>query len=521
VRSLPALIGLCFALCGCGARTPIPDGERAEAGVDAPPPVECEQDSDCEGAGDLCFPIVCDTEAARCVERPAVVCNDTDPCTEDSCDPVKGTCVFTPRTLDNDKDGRKGPLPGYKAGTQGSCGDDCDDTSPAAFPGAGEQCDGVDNDCNGVVDDGASFVPAGQSDVQVDETDAPSGPAGLSFSGSASGGYMASYTGTSAGKTHTYLQRLSVEGQKLGGASQLAMANADASGGASVWVGDRYGIAWYDRRTGDYEVYFNQVAPDGTKLGPDVQLTFEYGFSIYPQIAFNGVEYVVVWQDERYGEFAVFAQRIGLDGQLVGDNELLTDEFSAAEAPAVAVGNKTIGVAYGFGGAELREIKFRLFDTTLQPIGLTIDLTAGGTGVFPTMRWNEDRYVVAWHDPDNEPHAIYGAAITEDGKIATPAKRLTDSPKNSRYPSLLPLGDRVMMLYADNRDQNQGYEIYARMLDASLAPLSPETRITQAPGDSVYPVASFGPEGDVGVLFRDDRLDGQHVYFTRLQCVSE
>jgi len=44
--------------------------------------------------------------------------------------------------------------------------------------------------------------------------------------------------------------------------------------------------------------------------------------------------------------------------------------------------------------------------------------------------------------------------------------------------------------------------------------------VTQAPGDSVYPMASFGPNGDVGILFRDDRIGGQHVFFTRLQCAG-
>ena len=32
------------------------------------------------------------------------------------------------------------------------CGGDCNDASPAAFPGGVELCDGVDNDCDGSVD---------------------------------------------------------------------------------------------------------------------------------------------------------------------------------------------------------------------------------------------------------------------------------------------------------------------------------------------------------------------------------
>lgn len=38
--------------------------------------------------------------------------------------------------------------------SQSSGGDDCDDSDPSIYPGAGEVCDGKDNDCNGYIDEG-------------------------------------------------------------------------------------------------------------------------------------------------------------------------------------------------------------------------------------------------------------------------------------------------------------------------------------------------------------------------------
>ena len=52
-----------------------------------------------------------------------------------------------------------------------------------------------------------------------------------------------------------------------------------------------------------------------------------------------------------------------------------------------------------------------------------------------------------------------------------------------------------------------------------LDPLGAEVRIPNAPRDSVFPGAAFGPGGDLGVLFRDDRESGkQNIYFSRLGC---
>ena len=91
----------------------------------------------------------------------------------------------------------------------------------------------------------------------------------------------------------------------------------------------------------------------------------------------------------------------------------------------------------------------------------------------------------------------------------------------SRYPSLLPLGDRALVVYSDDRDANSGYELYSRMFDRELSPIGSEMRLTNAPFDSVYPVTAFGPEGEVAILFRDDRQGGaHHVWFTRLGCVT-
>lgn len=518
------LLGL--ASCGCGARSGLYEIARSDAGaIDAPDVFvpECEKDQDCEGFEDRCHPVVCNLDKGKCQAEPPVVCDDKDPCTTDGCYWETGNCVFTPSTLDNDKDGHKGPLPGHAPGDTGSCGDDCDDTSAAAFPGNKEVCDGIDNDCNKVVDDGATFVPSGQTEVRIDSTDAPSGPAGLAYSGSETTGYMASYTGTSGGKTHSYLQPLSLTGEKTTSAPiQVTLVNADASGGSLVWTGDRYGMAWNDRRNGNYEIFFNQLQPDGTKLYQDIQITDAYGFSLYPQIAFNGVYFLIVWEDDREGVFGVYAQRVDLAGNLVGGNERLSDLYGESEAPTIAVGTHGLGVAWNYtDGLDLHAVQFQLLDPEFNAMAKPLTLTTSLSGKYPNVVWNKQSYVVAWFDPDEYPYAIYGSVITETGQVKVAQKKLTSSPKHSRYPALLPLGDRVMMVYSDDRDANTGYELYARMFDDELEPLSVETRVTNALGDSAYPVPSFGPKGDMGVLFRDDRQSGQHVYFTRLQCVGQ
>lgn len=523
MRSLALCVSLGLLGLGCGARSDLP-GVRGDndAGPEAAPiGPECQTNEECEGAADKCRPMRCRLPEGVCEHLPEVVCDDFDPCTGDRCVADTGQCVFEPLSFDLDQDGYKGPRAGYAVGDPDACGEDCDDTSPLAHPEGEELCDGVDNDCNGIVDDGASFLPSDATEIRISGDKAPAQPTGFGWSGDAVAGYLAAYTGTDGGKTRVYLQRLAVDGQMVDPAAQLTMVNADADGGTMVWTGDRYGIAWSDRRNQDYEIYFNLADAYGTKLIPDVRVSNEFGFSVYPSVVFDGTQFVVAWQDDRDGLFDVFAQRIALDGTLVGSYEVLTAGDSRPhEAPFMARGDHSLGLTWVAGGTLERQIRFRTFDSKLQPVSATVPLTDPGEGgVFPMVVWNGDAYVAAWYDADEPPYTIYGAVVDEAGAVLTPARPLATSPEHARYPWLLPLGDRLLVIFSDDRDGNEGYELYAKMLTTTLEAASQDVRITKAVGHSIYPMATFGPTGDVGVLYRDDRLVDQHVFFTRLSCV--
>ena len=511
-----------LAALGCGGRSDLPGLKSQDAGVDTlVVEPECRSTEDCPGAEDLCHPVRCRLPDGVCDTLPEITCDDADPCTEDLCTRETGQCVFEPLSFDLDKDGFNGPRAGYAVGEPGACGSDCDDSSPLAHPGGEELCDGVDNDCNGIVDDGASFLPAQPVEVHVSGGRAPAQPTGLGWSGDPQAGYLAAYTGTDGGKTRVYMQRIGLGGELLDAAQQLTMVNADADGGVVVWTGDRYGVAWSDRRHEDYEIFFNLTDSYGVKLIPDVRLTNAERFSIYPSVVFDGTNFVVAWQDNRSDMFEVYAQRVGLDGKPKGANEVLAGNSGVPhEAPFLAAGDHSLGLAWVAGGTIGRQVGFRAFDSNLEPVSPEVPLTeVGDGGVFPMVVWNQDAYVVAWYDADEAPYTIYGAVVNEDGTVLAHTTPLATTPQHARYPWLLPLGDRLLVVFSDDRDGNTGYELYAKMLTSSLEAASEDVRVTTSPGHSIYPMASFGPDGDVGVLFRDDRLTEQHVFFTRLACV--
>lgn len=112
-------------------------------GCDATCAYECEADDDCDN-GNVCDGIEsCDSATHVCHGGVALDCNDKNACTDDQCDPARGC---SPQLIDGDHDGQA-------PSSIDVCGTDCDDDNPEVFAGAGELCDGIDNNCDGKTDE--------------------------------------------------------------------------------------------------------------------------------------------------------------------------------------------------------------------------------------------------------------------------------------------------------------------------------------------------------------------------------
>lgn len=356
---------------------------------------------------------------------------------------------------------------------------------------------------------------------------APSSPGGAAWTGAR---YATSFWGYEGGKARVFFAAVDRDGTRREAQRAVTTTPSDAYGAAVAWTGRVLGAVWQDRRdpSGGYEIYFNRLTPDGEKLGPDQRISFAPGFSINPAIAWTGEEFVLAWQDERdslgSGGYEVYAQRVDEQGRLILPNQRITRDPANSEAPSIAVGDQGVGFAWLDGRGGSRGIWFAPFTRELQRQGPDQRVSLIGQGVAgPSLVWNRDRWVVAWFDDDeaSPDREVWGALRSPAGGAMGAPRRLTMDPGFSRYPQLLPLGDRLLMVWADDRVGAQ-YTLFARTLNADLSPRTSESPVTTlAPGmraAAVYPTLARGPEGDVGVLYRDQRDGRIQTWFTRLRC---
>lgn len=501
-------VALTLGLEGCGSRSSLRSTSGGDAGATPDSGAACSTDVEC--SSDPCQEFSC--VGQRCVPVRAKNCDDGDECTEDSCEPESGDCTHRALALDQDGDGFRGPRPGYLPGAVSSCGNDCDDTRPAARPGGSETCDGVDNDCDGVVDENYLYEPVEELPLLVS-----SGPyqqarrGGFAHDGRR---FAAMYTGRDQRWT-AYLKTFGSDGSDGVPETPVTNVNNDSFAGGLVWNGAVYGTAWEDRRDGDYEVYFNRFDDLGNKLAPDLRVTNAEGFSLDPELSWNGLEFVVIWTDRRDDQPRLFAQRISVDGQLVGGNVALTDAIEEAEAPAIATSPTRIGVAYTNGSGEVRFTTVS-HDLTSVAVPVTVSTTPA---LAPVIAWSRDRFVTAWEQYEGRPgRAIFGAVLRDDASVIVPERQLTFGNSVARSPALFPLGDRLVLAWAEQASWN--FDIYHSIIDADLSMPGAGAELVSGNDDAINPTLTTSPDGALGVLFESHASGAWKVYFSRLDCAS-
>ncbi|HYP77360.1 MAG TPA: putative metal-binding motif-containing protein [Polyangiaceae bacterium] len=495
----------------CGARTSI---YTSDAGVEEPVP--CSTDLDCD-TGDACAGAQC--VEGTCAALPPVVCDDKNACTDDSCDSQSGQCSFARNTLDLDGDGHYAPKPGFAPGAPNSCGDDCDDRSASAHPGGNELCDGVDNDCNGKIDDNAAYANV-QRPVRVSSsTFNLTNGAGMAFDGK---NYGITLSGHRKG-WGSYFTSVDRSGAAIVSEVPLTELNSDTFAGPLIYNGSYFASTWSDaRQAKNYEIYFNRYDSRGEKLGPDLRVTNAPNFSSDPVLTWNGKETILVWDDRRadmgQGEddTRLFGQRVAFDGSLLGDNVPLTSAGTMAELPAIALSQTRVGIVFASRlPTALRHVKFFTTAPDLTQPSAPVDL--GGKDVqSPALVYVGGHFAAFWSQVGaSYGPSIFGALVDETGKVLLSERPVTSGAKFARSFSVVSLGDRVIMVWADDHDGY--YQLYLQVLDANLNVLVPRIRLTFSGNESLSPVAVLGPNGDLGVLFDD--YGERQTYFLGMSCI--
>ncbi|ABS25884.1 cell wall/surface repeat-containing protein [Anaeromyxobacter sp. Fw109-5] len=189
---------------------------------------------------------------------------------------------------------------------------------------------------------------------------------------------------------------------------------------AVAFDGTNYLVVWQDQRgsTGR-DVYGARVSPDGTVLDPGgIAISTAAEHQVEPAVAFDGTSYLVVWEDRRGGLADVRGARVSPNGSVLASELLISGAPLHQTQPAVACASGACLVAWRDGRAGGPDVYgARVAGASVVDAGGLPISRAGSSQGRPAVASDGSGYLVVWNDTRSGTSDVYGSRVGADGQI--------------------------------------------------------------------------------------------------------
>lgn len=187
---------------------------------------------------------------------------------------------------------------------------------------------------------------------------------------------------------------------------------------------DGFGVVWTDNSNTQDEIKFGVLGADGDLLRGQFILSFNNYESITPSIAWSGLDYGAVWEDDKTTEREIYFERIDIYGNRPQVEKTLTNKTGFAKNPKIVWNGENYGVFWWDSrtAGDINFIKgalyFQKMDKTGVVSGNNLQLATALSSEFkPDTLWGNNEYAAVWADNRNEQKDIYFIRIDETGNI--------------------------------------------------------------------------------------------------------
>ncbi|MFZ1946217.1 MAG: T9SS type A sorting domain-containing protein, partial [bacterium] len=220
--------------------------------------------------------------------------------------------------------------------------------------------------------------------------------------------------------------------------------------------------------------YGARVGSDGSVRDPaGIAISAAAGAQECPDVACDGTGYLVVWQDNRGGAYDIYAARVDSAGAVLdGSGFVISGAASDQTHPAVAFDGTDYLVVWqdlrGGVACDVYGTRVSAGGTVLDPAGIAIS-TATGAQEYPAAVFNGAGYLVVWQDRRGGPYAdIYAARLATDGTVRDPAGLAVSAASYDQlYPTLAFEGTYWVVAWQDMRRLATRPDIFAARVDTT------------------------------------------------------
>ena len=208
-------------------------------------------------------------------------------------------------------------------------------------------------------------------------------------------------------------------------------AAGDQESPAAAFDGENFLLVWHDYRcslAGD--IYGTRVSQTGVVLDKcGIAIAVTASSQMYPAVAFDGTNFLVVWEDWALGESThphIFGARVSPTGSVLDPTgfAVSTAELSQV-APAVEFDGANFLVVWEYwrtlGESDIYGARVSPDGRVLDSAGIAISTATSFQG-HPAASVGGTDALVVWQDLRHQPYPhIYGARVSRDGLVLDPA----------------------------------------------------------------------------------------------------
>lgn len=250
---------------------------------------------------------------------------------------------------------------------------------------------------------------------------------------------------------------------------------------AAAFDGNNWLVVWQDKRGDREAIWGARVSAAGVLLDPgNILIADDEDRRYSPKVAFNGTCYLVVWQDGRNRSFDIYGARVTPAGVVLDpDGFRISLSERTDESPAVA----SLGSEFFVVWQDKRNPgnDEDIYGTRVAGTGQVLD-TAGiaisaavKPQVLPSVAPSGTGYLVTWQDQRNESLSskdIYACRVTAPGMVLDPAGiAVSRAAETQKIPQVASDGTNYLIVWGDER--NGSDDIYGVRVSSAGVVLEP------------------------------------------------
>ncbi len=189
---------------------------------------------------------------------------------------------------------------------------------------------------------------------------------------------------------------------------------------AIAFDGVNYFIVWTDNRSGSLDIFGSRVSQNGVILDTSgIPISTAIYDQSSPQIAFDGNNYFVVWEDHRNSVSAIYGARVTPEGRVLDQEGICISRNNGWHTrPIITFGENTYLVVWIRNFDEIFCARVNRNGVVLDTNGIPISPISEVQSE-PAVVFGENFFFVVWVDlrEDCPPVRIYGARIDQSGIV--------------------------------------------------------------------------------------------------------